>query len=429
MSRGPGTCCICLDSLVVGLDGKDCGSLACGHIVHKSCLIPIMNTFGDCPICRTPIDIDRIRPAQEVPGALHRVNGPALHSYAARSTPAARTLANQARRTRFNILPASPISQTDHEAHTANSAGDPRAGLMERLGATLRAATLKQHAGVKPPDDLYVFCLDVSGENVGNIVYYQTFRGGKVVHPWLWACRPSLSGALLCQTYLTWICRHSAASMGSLYPFDWNPRRCSRIAAAITAMAAYIDAVLEPRNRLVVYAFDHSVRIVLDWRTKGTEFCALCFMDDLRRRVASMDRRGTALYSAVISCCQALEGVYLPEGAEGTLIMVTDGEAMDPKSFEDARAAVCNPPAPMRMLLLHIDPSGFHSSVEHSPKALGSGKDGHAVEHFAYVEVPLPSMMNSSTVAGRARLDHMGEALSSVCMLPSSGRRITPMVA
>lgn len=214
--------------------------------------------------------------------------------------------------------------------------------------------------------------------------------------------------------------------MGELRQAEWTTNRCSRIAAALSAIAAYIDSSLLPNDTFSVYAFDHSVRCVVDWRPKSHDYCPFCFMEDIKRRITPMARSGTSLYSAVVKCCAALQAA-VPEGREGTFILVTDGEAMDPPhKFEQARLAVCQPKISMRMLLLHIDPAGFHSDIVHPPRALGQGTDGHPVQHFAYVEVPLPGVVNGSTDTGKSTLDCLGAALSLVKSIPSSTPRSIP---
>ncbi|XP_019165526.1 PREDICTED: probable E3 ubiquitin-protein ligase RHY1A [Ipomoea nil] len=45
-------CSICLEAF---LDGDKLISLPCGHMFHKSCLVPWVQTCGDCPNCRAGI--------------------------------------------------------------------------------------------------------------------------------------------------------------------------------------------------------------------------------------------------------------------------------------------------------------------------------------------------------------------------------------
>jgi len=169
-----------------------------------------------------------------------------------------------------------------------------------------------------------------------------------------------------------------------------------------------------------VFAFDHNVRCVTDWRVKGSLFCSFCFMGELKGIIDTMDRNGTSLYSAVVESYEALR-VQVPDGREGNLILVTDGEAMDPpERFEEARRVICQPDIAMRMLLLHIDPQGCHFEFSPPPKTLGMAANGNTVDHFAYLEVPLPGSVDSTHATGRYIFEGFGAALSLVKGLPTS---------
>jgi hypothetical protein len=152
--------------------------------------------------------------------------------------------------------------------------------------------------------------------------------------------------------------------MGSLD--RWAPGSCSRIAFALTYMAAYIDRAVPEGDSFCVMAFSNSMHSVLGWRDKGGSFGRDEFLRTCKSAIGALPRRGTNLFGAFQRAYEQLaskplDGAPVSAGGGGgaenahgagravggprmqQLVLLTDGEATDPPAFERAHVLACNP--------------------------------------------------------------------------------------
>ena len=187
-SAGMDVCSICLERL-----SSETVSLGCGHLLHLNCLTGL----SLCPMCRVPIDYDRVKLAEAVPAAAAPAGG--FLGYAVRSAAAAifgRRLPAVAVLGRGAGAAAPAPAATRMDASDADAATDiPAAdrdellgGIMAQLGAAVDMAEQAPAADAYLPDGLglpappaatatpgesagqaaapstWAFCIDVSSE-------------------------------------------------------------------------------------------------------------------------------------------------------------------------------------------------------------------------------------------------------------------------
>lgn len=157
----------------------------------------------------------------------------------------------------------------------------------------------------------------------------------------------------------------SAGSMADAYMCTTGC--CSRLALALAYLACYVDKAVPEGDSFCVTTFSDSVHTIVDWQRKGPaiEFDRKQFLLDCRRAIDSLERGGTGLFSAFATGYLKLKeearvGAGAGAGAASAghlhdssdmsqlrtqqLVLITDGEATDPRAFERAHELACSPP-------------------------------------------------------------------------------------